>query len=109
MNLIEFLLKASWIAVLVASITGFISGIGSASLLALIDRAISQMNLDRFQSQSQLIWGFIGLAGITMVTNLTSQFLLVDLAQGAIYKLRLRISGWILAFRREAPRSIRFG
>jgi putative pyoverdin transport system ATP-binding/permease protein len=97
MNLIEFLLKASWVTVLVASITGSISGIGSASLLALINQAISQINLDRLQSQSQLIWGFIGLAGVTMVTNLTSQFLLVDLAQGAIYKLRLRISGWILA------------
>jgi putative pyoverdin transport system ATP-binding/permease protein len=97
MNLIEFLLKASWINVLAASITGSISGIGSASLLALINQALSQMNLDRPQSQSQLIGGFIGLAGITMATNLTSQFLLVDLAQGAIYKLRLRISGWILA------------
>lgn len=32
-----------------------------------------------------------------MVNNLISQFLLVQLAQDAIYKLRLRISGWILA------------
>jgi putative pyoverdin transport system ATP-binding/permease protein len=97
MNLIEFLLRASWATVLAASITGSISGIGSASLIALINQSIAQTSLDRFQPQSQLIWGFMGLAGITMATNLTSQFLLVELAQGSIYKMRLRISGWILA------------
>jgi len=43
------------------------------------------------------LWGFVGLAVITLVNNLISQFLLVQLAQDAIYKLRLRISGWILA------------
>jgi putative pyoverdin transport system ATP-binding/permease protein len=96
-NLVEFLLKASWVTVLAASITGSISGIGSASLIALINQSIAQTSLNRLQSQEQLIWGFIGLAGITMVTNLASQFLLVDLAQGAVYKLRLRISGWILS------------
>jgi putative pyoverdin transport system ATP-binding/permease protein len=96
-NLIEFLLKASWVTVLAASITGSISGIGSASLIALINQSITQTSLNRLQSQEQLIWGFVGLAGITMATNLTSQFLLVELAQGAVYKLRLRISGWILS------------
>jgi putative pyoverdin transport system ATP-binding/permease protein len=97
MNLIEFLLKASWVTVLAASITGSISGIGSASLIALINQSITQTSIDRLQPQDQLIWGFIGLAGITMATNLASQFLLVELAQGAVYNLRLRISGWILA------------
>jgi putative pyoverdin transport system ATP-binding/permease protein len=96
-NLVEFLLKASWVTVLAASITGSISGIGSASLIAMINQSIAQTSLNRLQSQEQLIWGFTGLAGITMVTNLASQFLLVDLAQGAVYKLRLRISGWILS------------
>lgn len=43
------------------------------------------------------MWGFIGLVAITLVNNLLSQFVLAQLAQDAIYKLRLRISGWILA------------
>jgi putative pyoverdin transport system ATP-binding/permease protein len=97
MNLIGFLLKASWITVLAAAITGFMSGVGSASLIALINRSIAETNLNSLKSQQQLLWSFIGLAGITLLTNLISQFLLVELAQDAIYKLRLRISGWILA------------
>jgi putative pyoverdin transport system ATP-binding/permease protein len=95
MNLIAFLLKASWVTVLAAAIAGSISGVGSASLIALINQSITQIS--SVKSQQQLLWSFIGLAGITLVTNLVSQFLLVDLAQDAVYKLRLRISGWILA------------
>ncbi len=94
MSLIAFLLKASWVAVLAAAIAGSISGVGSAALIALINQSITSNNL---KSQQQLLWGFIGLAIITLVTNLVSQFLLVELAQDAVYKLRLRISGWILA------------
>ncbi len=97
MNLIGFLLKASWITVLAAATTGFMSGVGSASLIALINQSIAETTLNSLKSQDRLLWSFIGLAGITLLTNLISQFLLVELAQDAIYKLRLRISGWILA------------
>ena len=97
MNLIQFLLKSSWISVLSAAITGSISGIGSAGAIALINRSISQITPEHPQAPEQLLWGFVGLAAVVLVTNLTSQFLLVQLAQDAVYKLRLRISGWILA------------
>jgi putative pyoverdin transport system ATP-binding/permease protein len=97
MNLIEFLLKASWITVLAAAITGSISGIGSAASIALINRSIGQITPTHPQASQELLWGFLGLVVITLITNLMSQFLLVQLAQNAIYKLRLRISGWILA------------
>jgi putative pyoverdin transport system ATP-binding/permease protein len=97
MNLVGFLLKASWITVLAAVLTGSLSGIGSASLIALINQSLNQMGQNNLKSQDQLLWSFMGLAGITLITNLVSQFLLAELAQDAIYKLRLRISGWILA------------
>jgi putative pyoverdin transport system ATP-binding/permease protein len=97
MNLIQFLLKSSWISVLAAAITGSISGIGSAAAIALINRSISQITPEHPQAPEQLLWGFVGLVAVVLVTNLTSQFLLVQLAQDAVYKLRLRISGWILA------------
>jgi putative pyoverdin transport system ATP-binding/permease protein len=97
MKLVGFLLKASWITVLAAATTGFMSGVGSASLIALINQSIAETTLNSLKSQQQLLWSFIGLAGITLLTNLISQFLLVELAQDAIYKLRLHISGWILA------------
>ena len=97
MNLIQFLLKSSWTSVLAAAITGSISGVGSAAAIALINRSISQITTEHPQAPPQLLWGFVGLVGVVLVTNLTSQFLLVELAQDAVYKLRLRISGWILA------------
>jgi putative pyoverdin transport system ATP-binding/permease protein len=97
MNLIEFLLKASWLSVVAAAITGSISGMGSAASIALINRSISQITPTHPQAPPELLWGFLGLVIVVLITNLISQFLLVQLAQDAIYKLRLRISGWILA------------
>lgn len=97
MNLIEFLLKASWLSVVAAAITGSISGMGSAASIALINRSISQITPAHPQAPPELLWGFLGLVIVVLITNLISQFLLVQLAQDAIYKLRLRISGWILA------------
>jgi putative pyoverdin transport system ATP-binding/permease protein len=97
MNLIEFLLKASWLSVVAAAITGSISGMGSAASIALINRSISQITPAHPQAPQELLWGFLGLVTVVLATNLISQFLLVQLAQDAIYKLRLRISGWILA------------
>jgi putative pyoverdin transport system ATP-binding/permease protein len=97
MNLIEFLLKASWMSVLAAAITGSISGMGSAASIALINRSISQITPAHPQAPPELLWGFAGLVVVSLVTTLVSQFLLAQLAQDAIYKLRLRISGWILA------------
>ena len=97
MNLIEFLLKASWKSVLAAAITGSISGIGSAGAIALINHSIGQISPTQPQAPPQLLWGFLGLVTVALTTTLISQFLLAQLAQDAIYKLRLRISGWILA------------
>jgi putative pyoverdin transport system ATP-binding/permease protein len=97
MNLIEFLLKASWVSVIAAAVTGSISGIGSAGSIALINRSIGEITPTHPQASPGLLWGFLGLVAVALMTNLTSQFLLVQLAQDAVYKLRLRISGWILA------------
>jgi putative pyoverdin transport system ATP-binding/permease protein len=97
MNLIEFLLKTSWLSVVAAAITGSMSGIGSAASIALINRSISQITPAQPQAPATLLWGFVGLVSVALITNLISQFLLAQLAQDAIYKLRLRISGWILA------------
>jgi putative pyoverdin transport system ATP-binding/permease protein len=97
MNLIEFLLKASWMSVVAAAITGSISGIGSAASIAIINRSISQITPAHPQAPPELLWGFVGLVIVSLITTLISQLLLAQLAQDAIYKLRLRISGWILA------------
>lgn len=93
MNLIWFLLRTSWITVAIAALTGSISGICTAFLIALINNAVSSNN----PSTNQLLWGFLGLAIVTLLTSIVSKFLLVSLSQEAIYKLRLSLSGWILS------------
>jgi putative pyoverdin transport system ATP-binding/permease protein len=91
MNLILFLLKSSWLSVVIAMITGTISGIGSASAIALITRAIQD------SSNPQLLWGFIGLAIAVAFTNVVSVFVLAELSYNSIYQLRLYLSQKILS------------
>jgi putative pyoverdin transport system ATP-binding/permease protein len=97
LNSIEFLLKASWVNVLVATIVGLMSGSCSAAAIALIGRSIGRITPEHPQAPPELMLGFMMLAATFFITNLTSQFLLVRLSTGAIYKLRLQISSWILA------------
>ncbi|AFZ32285.1 cyclic peptide transporter [Gloeocapsa sp. PCC 7428] len=91
MNLIWLLLRASWVNVAIAVLTGLISGGCSARLIALINSAVNQ------QSTYSLLWYFIGLAVVALLTSVISQVLLISLAQEAVYHLRLRLSQGILS------------
>jgi putative ATP-binding cassette transporter len=91
MNVIWLLLKASWLNVSIAILTGLISGGCSAQLIALINRAISD------NSNQNLVWYFAGLAVLALVTGVISQFLLIYLSQEAVYNLRLSLSRGILS------------
>ncbi len=91
MNVIWLLLKASWLNVSIAILTGLISGGCSAQLIALINRAISD------NSNQNLVSYFAGLAVLALVTGVISQFLLIYLSQEAVYNLRLSLSRGILS------------
>ncbi|MFB2982749.1 cyclic peptide export ABC transporter [Microseira sp. BLCC-F43] len=91
MNVIWLLIKASGLNVAIAILNGLISGGCSAQLIALINRAVSGNSTDN------LIGYFVGLAFLALLTSIISQFLLIDLAQGAVYNLRLRLSHGILS------------
>ena len=74
MNLIEFLLKASWRSVLAAAIAGTLGGITSAAAIALINQSISQITPAHPQAPPELLWGFIGIVTVTLITKgLTSK------------------------------------
>lgn len=90
MNLIWLLLRASWLNVAIAVLTGLISGGCSAQLIALINSAVSG-------TTNNLLWYFVGLGLIIFFTTIISQFFLIELAQDAIYSLRLRLSQAILS------------
>lgn len=94
MNLILFLLRSSWKMVAIAIFTGFLSGGSSAGLIALISHALSQQS----QGSMGLVAGaFVGLALISLVTSILSQIMLIQLAQQAVFQLRLSLSQQILA------------
>jgi len=93
MNLTQFLLRESWKHVALAGLTGSISGICSAALLAFINNALNRQNT----SIDTLFWGFVGLAVVTLVSSIISRFLLVSLGEDTVYQLRLHLSRWILA------------
>lgn len=91
MDIIWLLLRTSWASVVVAMLSGLVSGVCSASLIALINTTLTQ------SSERSLIGPFAGLALVALLTGVMSQFLLADLAQNSVYQLRMRLSQRILS------------
>ncbi|MEM9245405.1 MAG: cyclic peptide export ABC transporter [Cyanobacteria bacterium P01_F01_bin.153] len=91
MEIIQFLLKISWVNIVIAIVAGVVSGGVSARLIALINTAIAQ------GSSTISLIDFIVLTFLALTANCVSQFVLVDLAQDAVYQLRLQLSRQILA------------
>lgn len=93
MNLIYFLLRSSWGMVAIAIVTGFISGGSSAGLIALISNAATRNASERL---TLVVWCFVGLAIIALITSIVSQVMLIRLSQNAVLQLRMRLSRQIL-------------
>ncbi|MDI9641504.1 cyclic peptide export ABC transporter [Geitlerinema splendidum] len=93
MQLIVFLLRSSWGMLAIAIGTGFVSGISSASLIAIISLAVSQGSAESLRLAA---WGFAGIAFIALITSIISQMTLIRLAQQAIFQLRLTLCQQIL-------------
>ncbi|MBD2256534.1 cyclic peptide export ABC transporter [Pseudanabaena sp. FACHB-2040] len=93
MNLIGFLLRNSWRVMVMAGLTGIISGGTSVLLLALINQTLGSDQV----AGSLVLWSFIGLAAVTLLSSLTSQILLATLSESSVFRLRLQLSRQILA------------
>ncbi len=91
MNLVTLLLRESWWQVVLAIASGLISGGCSARLIALINNAVSDPR------QPGLIFQFVSLTLVVLLTAPIAQYLLIRLSQGAVYRLRMRLSRRILA------------
>lgn len=96
MNLIWLLLRASWLQVAIAILTGLTSGGMTARLIALINNTISQ-GIDLSQTTTNVVPYFVLLALIVLISSIISQVLLINLSQDAVYRLRLRLSQGILS------------
>ncbi len=91
MQVIWFLIKASWKAMAIAITTGLISGISSAGSIAIVN---TSLNSDRPMSW---LYPFLGAISISITTGIISRFVLIDLAQKSIYDVRIQLSRRILA------------
>lgn len=92
MKLIRLLLRTSWLRVTLAAISGLLSGLCSAGLIALINLTLSGPNI----SLLILAAVFGGLCLILLVATTFSQVLLAQLAQQVIYDLRMFLNRQIL-------------
>lgn len=91
MNLVLLLLKESWLTIIIAILTGLGSGVLSALLIVLLNSSVN----------GNFTHNLIGQFGILLILvallATTSQFLLINLAQNTVYKLRLYLSEKILS------------
>ncbi|KAM3112703.1 cyclic peptide export ABC transporter [Phormidesmis sp. 146-33] len=93
MKLLSFLLRSARGMMAIAILTGFLSGVSSAGLIALISRVIGAAGT----VAPIVFWAFIGLSVVALVSSILSQILLVRIAQNAVFELRVRLSRQILA------------
>jgi putative pyoverdin transport system ATP-binding/permease protein len=91
MKFTQFLWKMSGKKILLAAVIGAISGGGNAVTISLINRAIHE---SAFPSAALY---FAILSVSVLITSIISQFLLIDISQTAIHKLRLQISDSIMS------------
>jgi putative pyoverdin transport system ATP-binding/permease protein len=93
MDLLRLLLQSAGQRAAIAVATGLVSGLGSAWLISLLNRAVT--------SPIGLALPFVGVAIAVLLTGLVCQKVLIELSQEAVYRLRLQLSERIL----QAPLS----
>ena len=92
MNLIFFLLRASWRVALLAGLIGALSGGASAALVALISRTLEEPG----RSSAFLIGLFVALCVVILLTRIASHILLFRLTVNSTSTLRLGLCERIL-------------
>lgn len=87
----SYLWRASWRMILGVIVTGVISGLCSAALIATINKVLSAKGADTFMP-----WQFAGLCAAVLLTEILAFYLTNRLGEDAIFKLRIHISQLIL-------------
>jgi putative ATP-binding cassette transporter len=95
MKLVLYLLKHSRRGMIWAIVTGSISGICGAGLIAIINSALS--NRQSGEPLTELVFSFLALFLLTPVTRFASEYLLLRLSQDTVYAMRMRLSNRILS------------
>lgn len=94
MNVIYLLLRSSWSIVVFSVFTGLLSGGSSVKLISLINTAVIS---SKENTPTTLLWSFVGLSLVMILSRIASEVFLVHLSQGVISQLRLLLSRQILS------------
>lgn len=92
MKIARYLFRQSWPLVVFATVTGALSGLASAGLVAIINKGLNEP-----ERIVVLGWTFFGLCAVLLFTKLCSEISLLHLTQKAIFDLRLDLSRKLLA------------
>lgn len=92
MKSIYFFMRYSRRYVLLAVLTGIISGLSSTGLLALINAALKSTSY----KVSSLMLAFVALCLVVALSRIASELLLSRIAQKAMYELRLKLCNQVL-------------
>ncbi|HEX7643461.1 MAG TPA: cyclic peptide export ABC transporter [Burkholderiaceae bacterium] len=95
MNLLAYLYRQSRRLLILAMLTGILGGLSGACLVSVISEAIS--GTGKLASIAPLAWMFFGLCAVSLISKATSEIVLLNLTQSAIFKLRVDISRKLLA------------
>ena len=95
MKLFVYLLQNSRRLMIWAIITGSLSGICGAGLIAIINSALA--NRQSGEPMTELLLSFAALFVLTPLTRFASEYLLLRLSQDTVYALRMRLSKRILS------------
>jgi putative ATP-binding cassette transporter len=93
MRIIRFAVKNSRRLVALSVVAGIVTGLSSTALIALINTALTNMEIPR----RDLIIVFITLCVIIPLSRLASEVFLINLSQRVTYDLRMQLSARILA------------
>ncbi|MET0625042.1 MAG: cyclic peptide export ABC transporter [Pyrinomonadaceae bacterium] len=93
MKLISFLLRFSPGIVALAVFAGLVTGVSNSAILALINVVLSGPE----SGAAAILWSFVGLCALMLVSRIVSEVLLLRLSQDAIYNLRQELARRILA------------
>ncbi|MEM7591969.1 MAG: ABC transporter transmembrane domain-containing protein [Cyanobacteria bacterium P01_A01_bin.83] len=93
MKIIRLLFQTSGKLFIVGVIASILTGASNAGLIALINYILQNIS----EVSKEIIFGFVGLCLLLMITSAVSWILLTNLSQDVIYNLRLELTRNILA------------
>jgi putative ATP-binding cassette transporter len=93
MRLILFLIRSSPTAVIIAMLAGLVAGVSNTGLLMLVNTTLGGVGAPA----TRLVWAFVGLCVLMLAGRATASMLLIRLARGAVFDLRMGLCRRILA------------